>query len=312
MSVLGRVNAFFRMLQKFLAYDIWELDTDGLGRFRTIMLRNIRIIVLTVKNFKKENINWQAVALSFFTLLAFVPFIALVFAVSEYIGLREYILNLIYTQFGQSEPVNYLIGFANNIVAASRQGIYGAISFLIFIWMVLWLFVCIEKSLNSIWKVRRNRVLWKRLLAYLSAMIAAPLVVIVFLSVSFTITDGINTLGMQIPFFESVSTVLVWLAFFVFMVVFLTCVYIFVPNAKVRFIPAFSAAMIASFAFIAIQYMYLETQVFVSRLDAVYGVFAAVPLFMVWLNISWFITLVGADICYALQNVNRYPLEDLN
>lgn len=312
MSALGRVSAFFRMLKKFLAYDIWELDTDGLSRFRTIMLRNIRIIVLTVKNFKKENINWQAVALSFFTLLAFAPFIALVFAVSEYIGLREYILNLIYTRFGQSEPVNYLIGFANNIVATSRQGIYGAISFLIFIWMVLWLFICVEKSLNSIWKVRRNRVLWKRLLTYLSAMVVAPLVVIVFLSVSFTITDGINTLGMQIPFFESVSTLLVWLAFYVFMVVFLTCVYIFVPNAKVRFLPALSAAMMASFAFIAVQYMYLETQVFVSRLDAVYGVFAAVPLFMVWLNISWFITLVGADISYALQNVNRYPLEDLN
>lgn len=312
MSRLGRIKAFLRKVQKFLAYDIWELDTDNLSRFKVLMLRNIRIIVLTVKNFKKENINWQAVALSFFTLLAFVPFIAMVFAVSEYIGLGEYLMDLIYSQFGRRETVDYLIGFANNIVATSRQGIYGAISFVVFMWMVVWLFICIEKSLNSIWKVRRNRVMWKRVLSYLVAMAVSPFVVIVFLSVSFTITDGINTLGMELPFMKSVSAVLVWLAFYVFMVGGLTSIYILVPNAKVRFLPAFSAASVASFAFIVIQYLYLETQVFVSRMDAIYGVFAAVPLFMIWLNMGWFIILVGSDLSYAFQNVNKYPLEDLS
>ena len=63
-------------------------------------------------------------------------------------------------------------------------------------------------------------------------------------------------------------------------------------------------------AFTAVQCMYLETQVFVTRLNGVYGTFAAIPLFMIWLNISWNIILMGAELSYAFQNVDTYNLED--
>ncbi len=301
-----------RRIRDFFRDGIWDINTSDLGRVKAKVVRYIRIVILTAKNFSRQNVGQQAVALSFFTTMAFVPFLAVAFAISNYAGLGEYLRELIYDNFGHDVIVDQILSFADNIIAASQQDIYGIISSLIFLWMVIWLLSRVEWSFNRIWKVDRNRILWKRVLAYILTMTASPFIIIVFLSVSLTITDGINTLGLEIPFLSTFSTFLIWLAFYVFMVIVLGVMYVLIPNAKVRLLPALSAAAISSLAFTIVQYLYLETQMFVSRMNAVYGVFAAIPLFMVWLNIGWFIVLLGSELSYVFQNVDNYPLEDMS
>lgn len=301
-----------RWIRDFFRDGIWNINTSDLGRVKAKVVRYIRIVILTAKNFSRQNVGQQAVALSFFTTMAFVPFLAVAFAISNYAGLGNYLRELIYENFGHDVVVDQILTFADNIIAASQQDIYGIISSLIFLWMVIWLLSRVEWSFNRIWKVDRNRILWKRVLAYILTMTASPFIIIVFLSVSLTITDGINTLGLEIPFLSTFSTFLIWLAFYVFMVIVLGVMYVLIPNARVRLLPALSAAAISSLAFTIVQYLYLETQMFVSRMNAVYGVFAAIPLFMVWLNIGWFIVLLGSELSYVFQNVDNYPLEDMS
>lgn len=301
-----------RRIKEFFRDGIWNINTSDLGRAKAKVVRYIRIIILTAKNFSRQNVGQQAVALSFFTTMAFVPFLAVAFAISNYAGLGNYLRELIYKNFGRDSIVDQVLAFADNIIAASQQDIYGIISSMIFLWMVVWLLSRVEWSFNRIWKVDRNRILWKRITAYLITMASSPFIIMVFLSVSLTISDGIDKLGLEIPFLSSFSTFLVWLVFYAFMIIVLTAMYILIPNAKVRFLPALSAAAVSSFAFTVVQYLYLETQMFVSRMNAVYGVFAAIPLFMVWLNIGWFIVLLGSELSYVFQNVDRYPLEDMN
>ena len=301
-----------RRIRDFFRDGIWDINTSDLGRVKAKVVRYIRIVILTAKNFSRQNVGQQAVALSFFTTMAFVPFLAVAFAISNYAGLGEYLRELIYDNFGHDMIVDQILSFADNIITASQQDIYGIISSLIFLWMVIWLLSRVEWSFNRIWKVDRNRILWKRVLAYILTMTASPFIIIVFLSVSLTITDGINTLGLEIPFLSTFSTFLIWLAFYVFMVIVLGVMYVLIPNARVRLLPALSAAAISSLAFTIVQYLYLETQMFVSRMNAVYGVFAAIPLFMVWLNIGWFIVLLGSELSYVFQNVDNYPLEDMS
>lgn len=301
-----------RKLKEFFRDDIWNINTSDLGRAKAKVVRYTRIIILTAKNFSRQNVGQQAVALSFFSTMALVPFLAVAFAISNYAGLGTYLRELIYENFGRDTIVDHILTFADNIIAASQQGIYGIISFLIFLWMVIWLMSRVEWSFNRIWKVERNRILWKRVLAYAVTMTASPFIIMVFLSVALSISDGINAIGLEIPLLSSISTFLIWLSFFVFMVIVLTAMYILIPNAKVRLLPAFSASVISSVAFTTVQYLYMETQMFVSRLNAVYGVFAAIPLFMVWLNIGWFIILLCSELSYVFQNVDNYPLEDLS
>ena len=301
-----------RRIRDFFRDGIWDINTSDLGRVKAKVVRYIRIVILTAKNFSRQNVGQQAVALSFFTTMAFVPFLAVAFAISNYAGLGNYLRELIYENFGHDMLVDQILTFADNIISASQQDIYGIISSMVFFWMVIWLMSRIEWSFNRIWKVGRNRILWKRSLAYILTILASPFIIIVFLSVSLTITDGINTLGLEIPFLSTFSTFLIWLAFYVFMVIVLGVMYVLIPNARVRLLPALSASAISSLAFTIVQYLYLETQMFVSRMNAVYGVFAAIPLFMVWLNIGWFIVLLGSELSYVFQNVDNYPLEDMS
>ena len=293
-----------RRLKEFFRDGIWDINTSDLGRAKAKVVRYIRIVLLTARNFSHQNVGQQAVALSFFTTMAFVPFLAVAFAISNYAGLGDHLRELIYDNFGRDTVVDHILTFADNIIAASQEGIYGIISSLIFLWVVIWMMTRIEWSFNRIWKAGRNRILWKRILAYIITIVASPFIIIVFLSVALSISDGINALGLEIPLLSSISTFLVWLAFCVFMVIVLTVMYILIPNARVRLLPALSAAAISSLAFTVVQYLYMETQMFVSRLNAVYGVFAAIPLFMVWLNIGWFIVLLGSELSYVFQNVD--------
>ncbi len=301
-----------RKSKDFIKAGIWEVELDNLSKAKAKVIKYLRIIILAAKNHAKQDIGWKAVALSFFTVMAFVPFLAVSFAIANYLGLGEILMDLIHKNFGHSDIMDYLIIFANNIISSSQEGIYGIISLVVFGWMIIWLMVCVERSFNNIWKVRKSRVLWRRIIYYMVTLFTAPLVIMVFLSVSLTIADGINIIGVAIPFLESVSGFLIWLAFGVFMSLGLTGVYMILPNTKVRFVPALIAATVSGVAFTVVQYMYLETQVFVSRMNAVYGVFAAIPLFMVWLNIGWFIVLLGSNLSYSFQNIDNYPLEDLN
>ncbi len=301
-----------RRFKEFFRDGIWDINTSDLGRAKAKVVRYIRIVLLTARNFSHQNVGQQAVALSFFTTMAFVPFLAVAFAISNYAGLGDHLRELIYDNFGRDTVVDHILTFADNIIAASQEGIYGIISSLIFLWVVIWMMTRIEWSFNRIWKAGRNRILWKRILAYIITIVASPFIIIVFLSVALSISDGINALGLEIPLLSSISTFLVWLAFCVFMVIVLTVMYILIPNARVRLLPALSAAAISSLAFTVVQYLYMETQMFVSRLNAVYGVFAAIPLFMVWLNIGWFIVLLGSELSYVFQNVDNYPLEDMS
>ncbi len=301
-----------RRFKEFFRDGIWDINTSDLGRAKAKVVRYIRIVLLTARNFSHQNVGQQAVALSFFTTMAFVPFLAVAFAISNYAGLGDHLRELIYDNFGRDTVVDHILTFADNIIAASQEGIYGIISSLIFLWVVIWMMTRIEWSFNRIWKAGRNRILWKRILAYIITIVASPFIIIVFLSVALSISDGINALGLEIPLLSSISTFLVWLAFCGFMVIVLTVMYILIPNARVRLLPALSAAAISSLAFTVVQYLYMETQMFVSRLNAVYGVFAAIPLFMVWLNIGWFIVLLGSELSYVFQNVDNYPLEDMS
>lgn len=305
MGVFKSIKRWFEKVANFLSSDMWSLDKENMGNLRYRLIKQAKVTYITIRDFGKLNMGLHAVSLSFFTTMAFIPFVAVVFSLTNGFGLGAYLKNLLYQNFTNQELIDTILGFAENIINTSQKGPYGFISFLAFVWLVIWLMLCVERAFNKIWKVERARELWKRFTAYVIILILSPFVIILFLSMAVAISSGIESLGLALPFFDT-SKFLVWLAFFAFASLIITCLFVFIPNAKVKFLPAFKAAILSALAFTLVQYLYLETQIFFSRLNGVYGVFAAVPLFMIWVNIGWFIILIGSDISYALQNVDNY------
>ncbi|MBO8429433.1 MAG: YihY/virulence factor BrkB family protein [Bacteroidetes bacterium] len=294
------ICSLYRWIVRFITEDIWRLELDDLGRAKRKFLKYLKIAIMTVRESGINKLGLYSVSLSFFVAMSVVPFAAVAFAVTGGLGFEETLKSLLLDNFSDNqEVINWVIRFADNIVESGQKDIFGVISFIFFTWIIIWLILNIEKSFNVIWNVERRRPLAKRFLYYLGILVTAPLIITMLLSLFSIFSRNSQTLGYLSQ----------WGLLFVIMLFFLTIMYKYIPNVKVHFSAAFNAAVIASIVFIIIQYIYTETQMLVSRIDAVYGAFAAIPLFLIWLNISWMVILIGAEISHAFQYVSEYRLK---
>lgn len=298
-------------LKKYFSDDIWSIDHENLSKAKARFVKYMKVLMLTIKTFSGEKIGFQAVALSFFSTMSVVPFIAVIFAVTGGLGLADRLMELLYNYFDNSqETIDMVLGFAQNIIETASSSTIGLISALLFVWLVIWLMLSVERVFNNVWKVRKSRNIFRRLSITISMLIISPFVVLVFFSGSVAYSHILEFIGLNLEEFTVFKTILTWTIFAVMATLTFSAMYKFIPNAPVRFYSALKAAVPAAIAFSIVQYMYLETQVFVTRMNAIYGAFAAVPLFMFWLNIGWYIILIGAELSYAFQNVDNYNLED--
>ncbi len=307
---MNRVRKYSDTVKRFFAEGIWKLNMEELSRAKAKTIKYIKVLIITIKTFSAEKIGFQAVALSFFGTMAVVPFVAVAFAVTDGFGLSGKLTELLYANFsGHQEIIDSLLVFANNIIETSQSSAMGLISALFFVWLVIWMMMCVERVFNNVWRVRKSRNFFKRFGFYLIILFIAPFVVMLFFSGSIVYTNAFNSIGLGVEYFDTISSLVAWFIFYAIAALTFSAMYKFIPNYKVRYSNALRAALISAAVFTLLQYLYLETQVFVTRLNMVYGAVAAIPLFMFWMNFGWFIILFGAELSYAFQNVNNYNLE---
>lgn len=298
-------------LKNFLRDDIWELELEELSKAKARFIKYMKVLIITIKTFSGEKIGFQAVALSFFSTMSVIPFIAIMFAVTGGLGLADKLETVLYVYFRNSEQtIDFILGAANNIISTSLGGGMGLVSGLLFLWIVIWMMLSVERVFNNVWKVRKSRNIFKRI-SYIIAMLnIAPFVMLVFFSGNILYSHLLEFIGLDPETFGILKTLISWFLFAVAVTFTFSAMYKFVPNADVKYGNALRAAIPAALAFTLVNYMYLETQVFVTRLNAIYGVFAAVPLFMVWINVGWYIILIGSELSYAFQHVDNYNIDE--
>lgn len=298
-------------LKNFFRNDIWTMELEELSKAKARFIKYVKVMLITIKTFANEKIGFQAVALSFFSTMSVVPFIAIMFAITGGLGLSDKLKELLYAYFNNSQQtIDTVLGFADNIINTAQSSAMGLVSAMMFAFIVIWMMLNVERVFNNVWRVRKSRNIFKRLSFILALVILSPFVVMVFFAGSFVYSNALEYLGLDIAGLTAFKTMLTWLLFAVVASLVFSAMYKFIPNAHVRYGSAFRASVPAALAFTLVQYLYLETQVFVTRLSAIFGAFAAVPLFMVWINIGWFIILIGAELAYAFQNVDSYNIED--
>lgn len=298
-------------LKKYFSEEIWNTDLENLSKARARSIKYMKVLILTIKTFSGEKIGFQAVALSFFSTMSVVPFVAIVFAITGGFGLDDKLKEILYAYFTNSQQIiDTVLGFAQNIIDTARSSAMGLISALLFVWIVVWMMMNVEKVFNNVWKVPKSRNIFRRLSVIFAMLFVSPFVVMVFFGGSFIYSHALSYIGLDLETFTAFKAILTWALFGVLAIFTFSAMYKFIPNAPVDYSNALRAAAYSGLAFTVVQYLYLETQVFVTRLNGIFGVFAAVPLFMVWINIGWFIILIGAELSYAFQHVNDYNLED--
>ena len=297
-------------LKRFFREDIWTLELEELSRAKARFVKYMKVLMITIRTFSSEKIGFQAVALSFFSTMSVVPFIAIVFAVTGGLGLAEKLKEFLYGYFTNSqELIDMLLAFSQNIIDTAQSGLMGMLSALLFVWIVIWMMLSVERVFNNVWRGHKSRNIFKRMSYVIAMLLIAPFIVLVFFAGTFVYSHSLEYLGLDMDSMTTFKTIFTWVIFATIACFTFSAMYKFIPNAKVDYSNALRAAAISGIAFTLMQYLYLETQVLVTRLNAIYGAFAAVPLFMIWLNVGWFIILIGAELSYAFQHVDSYNVD---
>lgn len=307
-AVLVRwISIWVKRITRFITHDIWLLNEKDFSRWTGRLVRDAKTVILMVNTFNAQKISYQITALAYRSMMAVVPAIAIGFYLTDGLGLREKFAHVLYANLGEQRITDVLLEAADNIVTVAESGLFGFISMASFVWIVLSLMLTVRRVFNNVWKVDREERLLKTMGVVLGIAVLAPFVVIIFFSGSVLYSHILDLLFPSKLFFsEHLKSLMTWALFAGASVLVMTVMYKYIPGTKVRFRDASKAALISGLVFTAVQYLYLETQVMVAKQSAVYGVLAALPLFMIWLNIGWSIVLYGAELSFAFQNVEKH------
>ena len=302
-----------RKIIQFITTDIWHIETKNTSWSQSFFLRQLRVIILAFRGFKEDKLQLRASALTLYSLLAIVPVLAMVFAFAKGFGFDALIEDQLLTRFpGQQEVLVAASGFAKTLLAKTKGGLIAGIGIIVLYWAVIKVLGHIEESFNDIWNISKARSLWRKFSDYLTIMLICPVLVIlsssatVFIKTQITlIVDRIALLGFFSPLiyvsFKLIPYVLIWLLF--------TFIYMMMPNTKVRVSSGLLAGIVAGTIYQALQMVYINFQFLLSKSNAIYGSFAALPLFLIWLQASWLIVLFGAEIAFAHQNNETFEFE---
>lgn len=271
-----------------------------------------RILIAAACGFHEDGCSAKASALTFYSLLSIVPVLAVAFGIAKGFGFEKHLEAQVSQQFlEQREITDKLIAFAYNTLQNAQSGLIAGVGLVVLFWAVLKLFGNIESSFNAIWKVRKPRSFVRSFSDYLAMMLFCPIffaassslsVFVVTQIVHFSQEKGIwQTVGpLMYVAFNLFPLMLAWLLF--------TALYAVMPNTKVPLRYALLAGVCAGTAYQIVQAVYIHFQVGLASYGAIYGSFAAVPLFLLWLNASWMIALAGAEIAYHAENDQVYAV----
>jgi membrane protein len=292
---------------------IWHTPLSELSKIKTFLIKQLRIIVLTARGFSNDDVQLRASALTFYSLLAIIPVAAIAFAIAKGFGLDQNLETQITKEFqSHQEVLNWVLNNARNALQATKGGYIAGVGAIILFWSVMSLLDHIESSFNHIWQIRTARPWFRKFTDYLTIMLIAPILIILSSSTTVFITSYLADFMTKAPildFFKPVITFLIHMIPYFLSWVTLTLLFIIMPNAKVKFISAMVAGIVTGTILQILQFLYIDLQFGISKLSTIYGSFAAIPLFIVWLQSSWITVLLGAELSYANQNVSRYEFE---
>lgn len=297
---------FSRIIDKIVkAYDyccsgVWSDQRKTLG------VRTIKTINLTVQAFLNRDLQIKSMAITYQTIFAMVPALAMLLAISRGFGFQELVEKELYTYFpSQSKALSAALGFVDSYLAEASSGILVGVGLVVLLWTLISLLSNIEDAFNNIWDLKNSRTIIQKVKDYIAIFLLIPILMIlssgiqIFMSTTVLAVVPFHFLTPMVnAMMELLPVVLTWAAF--------TLCFWLIPNTKVSFKYAAVSGFFSSIAFEILQLLFVGGQIYVSKYNAIYGSFAFLPLMLIWLQLSWLLLLSGCGLTYALQNIFSY------
>jgi membrane protein len=308
-DIRDQISKFFN----FIKVDIWRIRLADLPFGKSFLIKQLRIIILAIRGYDEDKCFFRASSLTFYTLLSIVPVAAMFFGIAKGFGFEKILEKRIYENFpGQQEVLSQVLNFSNSLLQETRGGLIAGIGLAVLFWSVLKVLNHIERSFNDIWEIKVGRSWGRKFGDYLSIMLISPIFIIMSGSLTVFITTQVEQITQRIAllgmFSPAISFLLKFIPYALIWALF-TFLYIVMPNTKVNFKAGLLGGVVAGTIYQIAQWVYISFQVGAARYNAIYGSFAALPLFLMWVQISWWIVLFGAELSFANQNVDTYEYE---
>ncbi len=308
-------EAFVRTKQ-FILDDQWVSELTGVPRARRFFITWSRILTLSAREFVKDHCTLRAATLTLVVIFSLAPTLAVAFAVAKGFGQEQRLQPLLYKMVGVAPDeiagnpaLEKMQGLMDNMlkyIGETNVQALGFVGFLVMLYTAYTVLHSIEKTFNVIWAVRTKRTPLRQAIDYLAVLFVLPLMLIlsVLLTAGVESTMAVDILQQWLPAF-----VIRWaghLATFGFTAFGLWFLYFFFPNTRIQFRAALVGAIVAALLWAVLQILFVKLQVGVARYNKIYSTFAAVPIFLLWLQLSWTVILFGAEVSYSYAHQSDY------
>ncbi len=305
-----RIQAFLTRTIRFVTYDIWRITENEVSGLKELYINTIKTIILAIRGFKNENLQTKASALTYSTLLSIVPLLAVLLGVAKGFGFQGAVSQELIDYFpGHEAELNKAFEFVDSYLAQAQGGVIIGIGFILLFYTVINLISSIEDTFNDIWQIQKSRPWYRKISDYLALFLILPVLIMTSSGLSIFVSTLQNSFLSQYFFFTPLMEIMLNVVPYIITTLAFTGLYVSLPNTKVRFVNGLLAGFIAGCAFQFFQFIYISGQIWVSKYNAIYGSFAALPLLLLWLQLSWLICLFGAELSYASQNVKKFSFE---
>ncbi|HBM14983.1 MAG TPA: hypothetical protein DD381_01315 [Lentisphaeria bacterium] len=297
----------FKKFYRTLSQDIWQYsETEG-KKIKTLFIRIYKIIALTIRGFRENNCYLKASALTFYTVFSVVPVAALAFAIAKGFGLEDKLrLELMDILKNQQQVLDKILTFSENLLSRTAGGLIAGIGVILLLWTIIKLFSNIENAFNEIWRVKQGRIFLRKVTDYLSMFFICPILLVV--SASFT---AFLSSDMRVNNYLPKYIIILFPTIFSHLAIWilLTFVYRIMPYSKMKLTSAIIPAIIVGTIFNIIQFTYFDLQLFITKYNGIYGTFAALPLFLLWVQANWIIVLAGAQLSFYIDTIELHEFD---
>lgn len=293
-----------------LSRQAWDYWNDGIwaDTRQKWWINVLKTLNISVQSFADKDLQTQACAMTYRTTLSVVPALALLLAIGRGFGFNDFISNELYNIFpGQEVAIKEILSFVDGYLNQSSEGIFVGVGILFLLYTLYSLIDNVESTFNKVYGVSQNRSIWRKMTDYTAMMFILPVLMICASGISIFMSSTIQRYfdfefmtPLKEIYLDCASWVLTWLFF--------TACYKLIPNTKVKWTNAFISGVLAGTGFKVLEMLFVSGQLYVTRYNAIYGSFAFLPLMLLWLQLTWVVTLIGALVCYSSQNIFLYAL----
>ena len=306
----NKANKLISEGMRFFGEDIWRIRLDAIPMWKALYIRPLRVVLLAFRSFNEDQCMFRASALTFYSLLSIVPVLAMAFGIAKGFGFQEALARQLHESFyGQEEVIEKVTVFAHSMLESTQGGLIAGVGVLLLFWTVIRVLGNIEGAFNLILNFPKSRSMGRKVSDYMATMLICTILLVLSSALTVVIKSQVTSAVQSFSILGTVSPAIfffmkllpycaIWLLF--------TFLYMFLPNGKISLKFGLPAAIAAGTLFQLFQWAYLTFQIGVTKYNAIYGSFAALPLFLIWLQISWLIVLFGAELLFSIKNEKDY------